>query len=498
MSDVVTLQQEYLAMDGPRRIVETYSFAEAFSKRFAHPARKATYFVAREGAAASVRKYRSKVLEKRVEGDLHGLLVRVTHAGAALFAVTRDLGERPRFERELLFEGPAEMELGDIVLSHNTKMLLESYLPVPECPVGRQLAAGILGDNPRLAAAPDELVAAAASAGTVDRWGPHAGPSLPHAAGGPGEVYLFGLGGYVQDRILPHFGRHVAAAADYRAALLCRHARWDFPVVADHAVVLERLAAAERPLVIVATYHSSHVPIAEAVLAANPGALVFIEKPPAVSAAGAERLAELRRQGYWIDIGYNRRYAPLARWLRSVTRARDVPATMVISVKENAVHPGHWYLWPTQGTRVTGNLCHWIDLAWDLLGSRVTEAFVAGADQRTIATFTCADGSVIAIAGGTDGDSLRGVQERIEYRSGDILAVVDDFTSLELTAAGRHRTHRFVRRDKGHDAMYEDLRRRWETGGPPRYPLEDLVGVQALVEDISRRVEHREGGLLRE
>ncbi len=38
------------------------------------------------------------------------------------------------------------------------------------------------------------------------------------------------------------------------------------------------------------------------------------------------------------------------------------PLTMTCIVKELRLPKSHWYYWSTQGTRIAGNLCHWIDL----------------------------------------------------------------------------------------------------------------------------------------
>jgi predicted dehydrogenase len=493
----------YYTIVGTSRTVTVHRHAEAFADRFGQPVRKAAFFAAREGPRATLRKYRSKMIEKRVEEGLVGLIVRAATEGTTLFGFTRLLGDLPSVERALIFCADPDVRLDDIVLGDAASELLEAYLPVPECPLARELSQAVLRDNPRLRpASADDVRAGVAAAllrveDAAERQGDPQGDRQGDRHGRPrsgrddrgSEVYLFGLGGYARDTVLPRFGDQVVAAVDYRAALLRRQASWPFPVDATADRALAQIADAVRPLVIIASYHSSHAPLAAAALTANPQARVFVEKPPAVSTADAATLTGLREQGCWIDVGYNRRYAPMSDRLRSIARQRQGPATLAISVKEVAVHRGHWYHWPGQGGRVTGNLCHWIDLAWDLVGSPVEDVAVAGSDERMAVTLAFADGSIASLVAATDGDALRGVQERIEFRGNGVVAVIDDYTRFELTRRGRRQVWRRLQRDKGHDAMYRDLRERWTAGGPPSYPVGDLVAVQSLVETVAGRLD---------
>ena len=69
-----------------------------------------------------------------------------------------------------------------------------------------------------------------------------------------------------------------------------------------------------------------------------------------------------------LEVGFNRRYNPLVERARKELAAESGPTTLVATIREVDITPDHWYLWPNQGTRVAGNLCHWIDLALHLIG----------------------------------------------------------------------------------------------------------------------------------
>ncbi len=289
-----------------------------------------------------------------------------------------------------------------------------------------------------------------------------------------------GFGGYVREQVLPCFRSEVRGAADYKADLLAKHVTTSFPLYRDAGTLLDAIADDPRPLVIISAYHSDHAALALRSLDANPRACVFVEKPAAVTAADAAALVGRRRAGAWIDAGYNRRYAPLLGELMRAMRAAERPWLVTMSVKELKLPPSHWYHWPNQGTRITGNACHWLDLALHLIGARPQEVTLVASGDTVAIAVGFADGSLANLSLGEAGDDLPGVREWIEVRGGSTTAVLDDFRRLSLSGSAGTRTRRLLRRDKGHASMYRELRRRWMAGEPPVYPLEDLDAVCAL------------------
>lgn len=471
-----------------RRIPAT-AFSRAFGERFAHPLQKAAFFAVREGLAATWRKYESKTLERKIEAALSLVLVRVDLDDRCLVAITRDLEGALLVEESLLLEGPPGLDLQTVALTENALCLFESYLPVEECPLGETLAEAAAAANPRLTRARAETIALAQDRGSLEK--PSA--ALPGekarssecrrriAASWGKAVFFVGLGGYVREVVLPHFAPYAAAACDYRARLIGPECKQPFPLFTGIEPLLELVAQCDRPLVIIASYHSAHARQAAMVLEANPEARVFIEKPVAVTGADAELVAGLRRDDRWIDVGYNRRYAPMVVQTRAFLAQEPGPFTMVASARENAIPPSHWYLWPNQGTRVTANLTHWIDLSVLFAGCDVSEVAASGSPDRAGVVVSFANGSVATLTASVDGDALRGVQEQIEIRTPGRTLRIHDFTKLEVISGGSRRSKVHRERQKGHDQMYRSLRERWLGDGPPLYPAEDIARVQDVV-----------------
>ncbi len=465
----------------------------------ARPLRKVAFFVRSEGLAAAWRKARSKRIERRLQRAQAIVVARPEVGGRVLVGVTRDIGAPLHFPAELLFEPIGDESLDALALSSRALTLLESYVPVAGCPLPPELAEAILADNSWLRAwsgneapghrsqAPAEGVAVPLSAGATRRDGAH--PRATSHGGrsrARGDVFLLGFGAYVRDQVLHHFRDRVRVAVDHRAGLLRRQLRTPFLLTDSVDAGLEEIAGAERPLVIIATYHADHAPLALRVLEANASARVFVEKPPAVTLADAERLAAAAAGGAWVDVGFNRRWAALTRPLAAACALLPRPLLVTATVQELPLPETHWYFWPNQGTRITGNGCHWIDLLHYLLGGPPEELTLTAGDSDTICLGArWSDGSLASLVATDRGATLAGVTERIEVRGGGTTIVLDDYRRLRIEEASGTRTWRTWHRDKGHDAMYRDLRRRSLTGDPPRYPTSDIVPVTRVVATAS-------------
>lgn len=251
-------------------------------------------------------------------------------------------------------------------------------------------------------------------------------------------------------------------------------------------------AIAEMPtpgLVVVATAHDSHAHLACTALKA--GHRVFVEKPPTVTPEDVRRLAAAMSSNPGsVEIGFNRRYHPFVRRARERLLREEGPTSISCTVKELAFEPDHWYFWPNQATRITGNLCHWIDLAIFLLADGPMPLSLTlspripgselGSDEERVLTVTFEDGSVLTIFATTRGDDIRGVQEQIDIRRGRTTITIDDLWKLRIRSGGIERYSRTLFRDKAHATMYREALGRVVAGRPSIYPVRDMIVVSAI------------------
>jgi predicted dehydrogenase len=306
------------------------------------------------------------------------------------------------------------------------------------------------------------------------------------------QATVLGAGDYTRTEIIPALRRarlslYAVANREPQIAAMVGH-EYGFVLATTDS---ER-AIAETPapgLVVVATAHDSHSRLASAALKA--GHRVFVEKPPAVTPEDVHRLAAVMRSNPGsVEIGFNRRYHPLVRRARARLRQESGPTSISCTVKELIFEPDHWYFWPNQGTRITGNLCHWIDLAVFLLdGSPMPVSLTLsprmpdsepGSDEERVLTVTFEDGSLLTVLGTTRGDDIRGVQEQIDIRRGRTTITIDDLWKMRIRSGGIERYSRTLFRDKAHTTMYREALGRVVAGQPSVYPVRDMIVVSAI------------------
>lgn len=309
------------------------------------------------------------------------------------------------------------------------------------------------------------------------------------------DLFLAGAGAYAWTYILPSLkGVNFHTVIDLNPILASvMGEKYGFlykDTSSDRA--LARLRNSENPILIVATYHSTHLPIIEQALSINPNTKVFLEKPPVTTEEQLEKLIALRESSkHFIEIGYNRRYSPWVYKAKRIMSDYDGPITMTCIVKELPLPLSHWYYWPNQGTRVTGNLSHWIDLGiYFIQHSPVSITAISASDKFPTDEISVAvlfeDGSLLTLIASDRGNLLRGVQEYIDIRRANLTITIDDFLRMKVQKGSRQKGYRKLIRDKGHKRMYESFIHQVKDGSNANYPNNDLNLSTRLYLSISR------------
>jgi predicted dehydrogenase/threonine dehydrogenase-like Zn-dependent dehydrogenase len=261
----------------------------------------------------------------------------------------------------------------------------------------------------------------------------------------------------------------------------------------------EVLGDPEIDAVVVATRHDSHARLARAALDA--GKAVFVEKPLALSRdelGGVVAAAE--RSGRPIQVGFNRRFAPLAGRVRAALGAQGGPAVVVIRVNAGALSADHWARdLEVGGGRILGEMCHFIDLAAFLVravpilvsASSTSAGASPLAAEDVLSELRFDDGSVASVVYTALGSAALG-KERVEAFAGGKAHVIDDWRRLIVAEGGRSRTERH-RVDKGHQAEIAAFIRSVR-GGPPE-PAADFGSALRATEATLAVVESLASGL---
>lgn len=190
------------------------------------------------------------------------------------------------------------------------------------------------------------------------------------------------------------------------------------------------------------------------------GKHVFCEKPLAVSFEECAMLAETLQQGAPLcSVGFNRRFAPLVIELKRLLAEVSGPRMFVYRVNAGQVPPENWIFDPQYGRgRVIGEVCHFVDLLYHLVGAEPTSVSAQGLGEQTseceledvAVLLRFADGSVANLIYTASGTTIY-PKERLEVFCGGNVYALDDFRLLTVRGSKRLDLKNSAG-DKGHTA----------------------------------------------
>ncbi|MEX2453575.1 MAG: bi-domain-containing oxidoreductase, partial [Rhodospirillaceae bacterium] len=208
--------------------------------------------------------------------------------------------------------------------------------------------------------------------------------------------------------------------------------------------------------VLITTPHSTHAELTARALAA--GKNVLVEKPLALDREQLNRVIRARLgSDAFLQVGFNRRFAPLAVQARDRLSAAGGTKYVLLRVNAGRLPDDSWQNAPEEGHgRILGELCHFVDLARFLVASdiRTVQASAAAVTQGACDDLTVslgfADGSLATVAYTALGDTAYS-KELVEGFAGGTVVTLNDFRSLTVTAGGREtKGGRKREQDKGH------------------------------------------------
>jgi len=246
--------------------------------------------------------------------------------------------------------------------------------------------------------------------------------------------------------------------------------------------------------VAILTRHDSHAELV--VKALKAGKHVFVEKPLAINSAQLSAISKQLKANrqLLLTVGFNRRFAPLANSLNSQISTLRESKFIHYRVNAGYLPQNHWNHDPNVGGgRIIGEACHFIDFITFLVGappiSVTAHALPDGGKYRednVSMTFTFPDGSIGVVDYLANGDKSF-PKERVEVFCGGMVAVLDDFVSLQITKDGKPKEERGAQ-DKGWVKEIAAFVESIQKGSEPPIPYEHLIGVTqstfAAVESI--------------
>ncbi|MGH3627658.1 MAG: Gfo/Idh/MocA family oxidoreductase, partial [Sciscionella sp.] len=311
---------------------------------------------------------------------------------------------------------------------------------------------------------------------------------VPAAAGGralagPLRVAFIGAGNYACSMLLPHLTRREDVELRRvvtTSALSGANARRKFGFAEASTDLDAALADPSTDAVFIVTRHSSHAELTSRALRA--GKAVFVEKPLALSEAEVTTVLDaIGESGNdRLQVGFNRRFAPLLREAMGRFGHRGGPASIRYLVNACRLEHGSWYTrTATEGSRFVGEGGHFIDTASALLladpSSVYAVATPSGDDVQVLLRYP--DGSTATISYLTSG-AASFPKETVEVIADGRVLRFDDFTRASVYGRKRWASSRIPRgRDKGQAAEVDAFVTAVRAGGPMPVAVSSLAAT---------------------
>ncbi|GGN34444.1 bi-domain-containing oxidoreductase [Streptomyces fuscichromogenes] len=348
---------------------------------------------------------------------------------------------------------------------------------------GELKAVAVLFRYPEQEAEAGETEASAVAVPAVPRTARVSAPA--RSATSAVRLAFVGAGNYATSMLLPHLARREGvelATVVTTTALSGANAQRKFGFAEATTDLDAVLGDKSIDAVFVVTRHSSHAELTRQALLA--GKTVFVEKPLALTEdelAGV--LAAVQESGNdRLQVGFNRRFAPLLTEARERFGTRTGPANLRYLVNAGKLQHGSWYLQQAaEGSRFAGEGGHFIDTASWLLEADPVSVYATAApgneDLQVVLRYP--DGSTATISYVTTG-APGFPKETLDLVADGKVLRLDDFVRASVHGPRKWVSSRLPKaRDKGQNAELAAFVKAVRTGGPMPVPLESLVATTA-------------------
>lgn len=215
-------------------------------------------------------------------------------------------------------------------------------------------------------------------------------------------------------------------------------------------------------LVYIASNHASHSPYAIDYL--NNNVDVYSEKPISVSFDQFDNLlTAIRQADSNFYVGYNRPYSPAIRNLKKQYKElnkENSSFTLNCYISAHDIPEDHWYRKPDEGTRICGNVGHWIDLMVHIYNWRddipqkynvqIAYSNTSEPDDNITISITTELGDLTSITISARSEPFEGINETINFQYDTLIAKIDDFRRMTVWNEEKLDKKRYWPKDVGH------------------------------------------------
>jgi predicted dehydrogenase len=191
----------------------------------------------------------------------------------------------------------------------------------------------------------------------------------------------------------------------------------------------------------IASNHYTHTEYAIQALARNIN--VYVEKPISVTRDQFKDLLNaVQQSNASIYAGYNRPFSGAIIDLGAYIKDKRVPMSINYFISGHKIESDHWYRDSKEGTRICGNVGHWLDLTVHLFSIRgqipeqinISIAYSSAdePDDNIAITLTTELHDIVTIMLTSRTEPFEGINESINLQCDNVISKIDDFRTQTL------------------------------------------------------------------
>ena len=312
---------------------------------------------------------------------------------------------------------------------------------------------------------------------------------------GQGNVSFIGGGNYASRILMPSF---VKAGASLRTIVTSgglsaiHHGKKNGFLHASTNI--EEALSKQVDAVVIATQHNLHA--AQTIKALEKNKHVFVEKPLALTHLEIDEIEAAQADAKtMVMVGYNRRFSPHIRKIKTLINAKPSPKTFIMTMNAGEIPKEHW----TQnneigGGRIIGEACHYIDLMRFLAGSKIKSFnavkmgendFVDVTEDKAVISLVFEDGSIGSIHYFANGGKSF-PKERIEVFCDNAVLQLNNFRKLRGYGWKGFKKMNLWSQDKGQENCVDAFMQSVVKGGQNPIPQDEIFEVARASVDIAK------------
>ena len=301
--------------------------------------------------------------------------------------------------------------------------------------------------------------------------------------GKKGVIGIIGAGNFTSSTILPNLSKlkadikYIASSGGLSGTIEAKK----HGISNSTSDYKEILQDNDVDLVFVTTQHNIHATMVLEAIQANKS--VFVEKPLALTHGELSNIEKAYGESNsCISVGFNRRFAPLAKKMKTLLGKAQTPINIVATMNAGYIPPEVWvHDMEVGGGRIIGEGCHFIDLCSYLADSKVVAVCMnamgenpeENTDNASI-LLKYENGTNAAINYFSNGSKSYS-KERVEVYSQERTLVMDNWRKLKIY--GFKGGNMSSGQDKGHFNQFKALLDQQRNGGKPIIPFESLINT---------------------